>query len=477
MLKAVEQITSYFASLLPIVNHTRVVPVIFASTFCAPLIDPTQSSLGEIVNSLFGRIHAGNPPAVAYTVTAVVDKIAGNTGYAANGEVFTHQAPQGREGLSLLLADATGVTARGTKPTRTRGAASEEPAFILSTMPDAGKGALSHEVGLRLANTIFVNGKDRTLMGMKWNFDAQSQRYVLDKCRDLGVCSVGLSQNPLQCSINIPLMPVTPPRRVVSSMGNILRQVSKSLESTADAHPASADLEKELPRYVSSLGVPHQRVSVWALVEPAESARPVQEWSAQQLEEAVSRGARLHRVMSGGGGWGKKQGLLSLDPEISFRDEKVSRTEAPVQQVLDRDEHATDLDSSSDVAEILDLSLEENIATLSQIAKEGDYIQFFVETPSAKKAIDESLVETQSQAFSATFAVAAPSDISPGAVGDAGENAHDPERNLSVLLNCFGGLSETAITYRLKGDAADFQRSTKLSMPGAQVELKLLSTS
>lgn len=473
-MKAAEQITSHFASILPIVNDARVVPVIFASTFCAPLIDPTQSSLGEIVNDLLRRVHPENPPAVAYTVTAVVDKITGNSRRVADGEsTSTHLVPQGREGLSLLLADATGVKARGAKPTRTRGAASEEPAFIFSTLPDAGGQALSHEVGLRLANTIFVNGKDRTLIGMKWNFDERSRRYVLDKYRDLGVCSVGLSQSARQCSINIPLIPVTPLRRVVSSMGNILRQVSKSLESTSDAQPASADLERELPRYVSSLGMPHQRVSVWALIQPAESALPVQEWSAKQLEEAVSRGARLHRVMSGGGGWGKKQGLLSLDPEIFFRDGKHANTEVTVERVFDTGKNATDVDPSAEVAEILDLSLEESIASLTQITKEGDYVQFFVEIPPTKKAVSESLVETQSQALSAAFAVAAPSDISPGAVDGAGEDARNPEGILTVLPNHFGGLSETAITYRLKSDAADFQRSTKLSMPGAGVELKL----
>jgi hypothetical protein len=36
------------------------------------------------------------------------------------------------------------------------------------------------------------------------------------------------------------------------------------------------------------------------------------------LRRALLEGAHMHRVTSGGGGWGQKQGLLSLDPSFDF---------------------------------------------------------------------------------------------------------------------------------------------------------------
>ncbi|RYP68905.1 hypothetical protein DL770_008363 [Monosporascus sp. CRB-9-2] len=40
--------------------------------------------------------------------------------------------------------------------------------------------------------------------------------------------------------------------------------------------------------------------------------------SAEVFSKLTSSGCRLHKILSGGGGWGLKQGLLSLDPETSY---------------------------------------------------------------------------------------------------------------------------------------------------------------
>ncbi|RYO76538.1 hypothetical protein DL766_002591 [Monosporascus sp. MC13-8B] len=40
--------------------------------------------------------------------------------------------------------------------------------------------------------------------------------------------------------------------------------------------------------------------------------------SAEVFSRLTSFGCRLHKILSGGGGWGLKQGLLSLDPETSY---------------------------------------------------------------------------------------------------------------------------------------------------------------
>jgi hypothetical protein len=69
-------------------------------------------------------------------------------------------------------------------------------------------------------------------------------------------------------------------------------------------------------------------------------------------------GARLHRVVSGGGGWGAKTGLLSLDPDLSYL---ASSPEYPL--------HGHRL-PSFDGPEY----------TVNNIAKEGELIQFFAST-------------------------------------------------------------------------------------------------
>ncbi|PKX88494.1 uncharacterized protein P174DRAFT_465011 [Aspergillus novofumigatus IBT 16806] len=66
-------------------------------------------------------------------------------------------------------------------------------------------------------------------------------------------------------------------------MGNILRQVAKHADgSSNEPMPASSELEKELPR-----------VSVW----------PCGTSTQDRLVQSIQTGGKLHRVMSGGGGW------------------------------------------------------------------------------------------------------------------------------------------------------------------------------
>ena len=115
----------------------------------------------------------------------------------------------------------------------------------------------------------------------------------------------------------LPLQPLTPPRKIAEGLGNIL----KSVEQPGACQGASLELESAVAKYLDTLApedVP-SRVGVYARLTTQEPA------AAGVSELLLYPGARLHRVMSGGGGWGSKMGLLSLDPQY---DQDVARFES-----------------------------------------------------------------------------------------------------------------------------------------------------
>lgn len=345
-------------------------------------------------------------------------------------------------------------------PAQLKSNASEEAAFILATRnPDGQNSAQSHEIGIRLAQTVFRNGRDRTLLGMRWTRDEATKSYVLDSYHDLSTCSIIAPVRETHSAVNVPFHPVTQRRRVISSMGNILRQVSKSPNGHGDLNtgiPASSELEKELPRYVTERGIPHQRVSVWALVEPASSSTVT---TQQNIQSSLSNGSKIHRVVSGGGGWGKKQGLLSLDPEVTFG--AASRSREISLDELFTSSAETEPAFTNDLPDFLEgLGLGGNIAQLSQVATPGDHIQFFVTSEDDSIHKDSSA----SSALTYSFGVKSPEEL---------ETSSPTSEGLVVIQNHFGAVSESAISYSQRGPSQVSTCETKISVPGSRIELSV----
>lgn len=175
---------------------------------------------------------------------------------------------------------------------------------------------------LPLANTVFLNGRTSTLHAQRWavNPNPGSEAW-LSRERHKLLDRQTISLFPLNNTTHAPHMEMppycllTPPRVIESSIGNIIRsfRASKSDISYPTPIPASTDIEKTLPNWT---GDPKAHLEVWAQVIPHER------WSGlPQLlggSSDVDQGHRFHKVLSGGGGWGNKQGLISLDPESSF---------------------------------------------------------------------------------------------------------------------------------------------------------------
>ncbi|KAL2004308.1 hypothetical protein VTN02DRAFT_3102 [Thermoascus thermophilus] len=454
---------------LPTASHSSIpanVPVLLVTPAFASWIDPSNSFLEDWVNTLFTTSSDHSPQSPLYAVAAVVDKLPdprNSIGDVKGVSEGTAPVSSESDGLSLLLARGSDVLGKVAEPSRFGGTGTEEPVLVHSIQParpavNAETFSAPYTVGLRLANTVFINGNDRTMFGMRWNYDSAAGRFSLNQCLNLSSCTVVSSANSVRSSLELPLYPVSRRRKVISSMGNILRQVSKSADGESDEPmPASLELEESLPRYLAEHHIVNRRVSVWALVEQSDCSPLTETNNQEHVARAIRKGNRLHRVVSGGGGWGKKQGLLSLDPETNFAE---AHGDSLVLDELFRPSGATTAQE-----EPLDLPVLEDIPSLSQIAKPGDYIQFFVSVEPEYRKNDSS------GAMSCHFGV---SIVRETPQLDAAERGHS--KDLAVLPGYFGALSEKAITYSQPVQNAGStdeggECCTKLDIPGCRVTL------
>lgn len=433
------------------------VPLLLVTPTFAHWLDPSSPFLSQFLTRLYG-----NSPGIKslHAITAVVDTLPDTT--------TNNPDSNESEGLSLLAVGQSDVRAKAAPPRLIRSSASEETNLLFSVQAEqlgqAGKTS-AHEIGLRLANTVFVNGKDTTIFGTRWLWDNNSNQYVLDKSIDFTSCTITATAGAVDATLELPLHQVTERRRVITSMGNILRQLAKSTDATStEPIPASTDLERELPRYIKEHNIVDQRVSVWALVEKPDIVVADSSSSTHdRLMQSLKQGGKLHRVMSGGGGWGKKQGLLSLDPEVSFSGSANRDDLASLSQVFDPSsgEPLDTLPTIDQGIAVDDLSL------LSQVATAGDYIQFFVSVEPT-----ESRVPTKSDSNDGAVS------YHFGMVADSMElEAYNPEDNSEIvtLPDTFGALSEKAIAYSqpVKGEEQS-ESSTKLDVPGSRVTLSFV---
>ncbi|KAL8994834.1 MAG: hypothetical protein Q9169_005310 [Polycauliona sp. 2 TL-2023] len=121
-----------------------------------------------------------------------------------------------------------------------------------------------------------------------------------------------------------PLTCISGRQRVATSMGNVIRQlhsldfasVRRPISFRSEAEPASKQLESGVDKWVTDPGNEMRAVEVWALVRPPTNLQRFR--STGMFSRIINAGGHFHKVLSGGGGWGNRQGLLALDPEADF---------------------------------------------------------------------------------------------------------------------------------------------------------------
>ncbi|KAK2004701.1 hypothetical protein LX36DRAFT_356514 [Colletotrichum falcatum] len=242
---------------------------------------------------------------------------------------------------------------------------------------------------LPLANTIFQNGLQSTLLASRWHRPTKRSSLELlqikeKQSQDVNYYAAHRSPGLSFC-VDSPIVPITIPRKILAGLGNIVRQIEVDDRET----PASAELEtavNELYARRTKEGheFPPGPVGVWAVIvppgrfqtrdlsllrkwtgEPSRIQTAYDEWGeALAFKHLVRRllqhGSRVYKILSGGGGWGKKQGLLSLDPETSY---SASSEEKDLESFIRSFENRHDGIDQQDVV------------------SPGSYIQYFVSPP------------------------------------------------------------------------------------------------
>ena len=201
-------------------------------------------------------------------------------------------------GFSVLQGSAeTLLPSLSTPATPSRGREAPRPGslqFSLSRGPSGG----SLSLNMPLAHTVFQNGRESTLLAHTWKSTPQSSftlANTIEKTRQ------EISLSAIKPSLSVPLMPVTPPRRILGCLGNIISQI----EIDGAAVPASTELENEVQVVydrravagnLNSEGMP---VDIWALVSTPEGTVTTEiEDILDSLEDAKFEGPEEERAVA-----------------------------------------------------------------------------------------------------------------------------------------------------------------------------------
>ncbi|KAM7208022.1 hypothetical protein V8F20_001568 [Naviculisporaceae sp. PSN 640] len=274
-------------------------------------------------------------------------------------------------------------------------------------LPRLPSGTGNMHVTLPLANTIFTNGSPFTMFAARLAKNkekttrAQKPSFTRLSKKISQVINPGRGPTYLS-AVSAPLVALTSPRKVLEGLGNILR----AIEIYGRHSPASVELEKRVPKILASraayaeqgVEMEERPLTVWAAIYPdklvsekaeprpggdelitlasvSESSYPKRIWpykfgdryewvSAEELKVLMPGillgGGQFRQVLSGGGGWGDKKGLLSLDPESRYSTDEQDSVEDFIRSFKGQDSA-------------------ENGGSGVGIIPENSWVQFFVE--------------------------------------------------------------------------------------------------
>ncbi|KAM0252033.1 hypothetical protein ACHAP5_001358 [Fusarium lateritium] len=193
-------------------------------------------------------------------------------------------------------------------------------------------------ITIPLTNTTFQNHKTSTLIVSRYDLSQGSPKLVEQTEKNSQQITLPLQkQLPSIDDLGIwaPLVPLTHPRVVTESFGNIVRRINIDNESI----PASNELEPAVDElHARKSDLVQSPMGIWAIITPptfnqsGSSSSSVDPDPGATFSEGLDitdlvastsghlvglykQGGRLYQILSGGGGWGAKKGLLSLDPQ------------------------------------------------------------------------------------------------------------------------------------------------------------------
>jgi hypothetical protein len=243
------------------VAHGQAIVILATPAFASWL--ESQTFLQRTLKTLFQHPYeTKNSPLKVTVVLAVVDGLPLPRG--------THALePPSSEGFAILYGEQTAVlpgasVSRNVQP-MDRNHHSTLTFLISSESENSSQ--FSTEVVLPLANTLFRNGRSSTLLVSSWERESSPREFVKifeSEPRSLKIRPWS-TRGPTSLRIFLPLVPLTPARRVESGLGNIVRQIAGD---NLKPVPASRELEENVDAYLQSNGLDRQTVEIWALVIP-----------------------------------------------------------------------------------------------------------------------------------------------------------------------------------------------------------------
>ncbi|EME49495.1 hypothetical protein DOTSEDRAFT_163924 [Dothistroma septosporum NZE10] len=413
-------------------------------------------------------------------IVAVVDRLPLPNGTLKGTEGLAYAFSTSRR--SLDTSTQVPLNASAQKPGTLSFTLPEPPDATLSERQRKRRGTAVTTIQLPLAQTIFSNGLPSTLLHNRYQFDPLSGtlRKSASQHLEAQTLHLDLVTQPVELAASIPLIPLTPLREVQHSMGNIVQKVSSDRFHNVDVEPeassklakermfssavvpASQELEQAVSDYFKSVRISPQPVQVWAVIVSASSSELLEQradtddvpeatqrllslqkedvwkqWVPSGLDRGLSsailrvvqEGGRMCKVLSGGGGWGKKAGLLSLDPDVEYSTRDL-RSEAGWQFDFDGDDS-------------FDTVQRQRKQALGEIVKKGDGVMFLLAPKDADGGACPSRTSISNSRRAVSLGVV-PSSIDEHdmpSVGDSGGKSSIAERP-EHYANFFGMLSE-----------------------------------
>lgn len=376
----------------------------------------------------------------------------------------------GREGVAVLVGESTGIapdlfTATETMDELDPATSSQQStiSFRLQLSEHARRAAAagvgskkitSYEIELPLANTIFQNGLTSTMFASRWIRSGSSMplEFEMVERRALRHQRLLMPVDAYQGysnghSLVVPLKRLTVPWIIASAMGNIVRQLYTDATASATM-PASEGLETAVGRFLVERKSTRSRpFTVWALVTPKERWHGEPTAQEATIFSSLQNGSRLHRVLSGGGGYGKKMGLLALDPDTAYSS-----------------------GSNSIFGTGEDLYQEEQDA-LGQVAKPGDVIEFFVYFLGATVRAPKR-GRTRSEQAEIEFGTT-PSTVDLMPIPSTKTEKVDGGPAINYRTDLFGALSERGISLTIDSQSPEGEESFGAERLGRVVQSKI----
>lgn len=452
-------------------DESALLAILFTPTFAHNALDQ------RLPLHILSRLHGKSSPKSLDVVTAVVDRLPEPTLSSNNGE----------EGLGYLFLENS--QAFGSNAQKSLNPSAQKPGSIIFELLPKGSKPPTHQVQLPLAHTVFSTGLVSTLIHTRYDFNTATGELESQGSRRLESQAFNLPMSISEGSVSLqaPLMPLTPLRVVRNSMGNIIRMVSSDTTfegsrpqaTLSESQTASSELEDAVSAYFKSRDMSPEPVSVWALILPTNfawdsvwhqptpfdglktanaavirklwkadtEASPILENLPSELLQLLRQGARFSKVLSGGGGWGKKAGLLSLDPDEEYSSRDLRGDEGWEFDFSDQSEAGVE---------------KQQREALGEIVRERESVMFFLARKDAPPSSERSHPIDGSTGREVVFG-AIPSTIDVVPSQNQSEIEKDEKNRVTHYANFFGALSEGGMAFNLNTENG--QVKTKFDIP------------